>query len=726
MAMLEGTLSKWTNVMKGWQYRWFVLDEYAGLLSYYTSKEKMMKGVRRGCVRLKGAVIGIDDQDVNTFTITVDHKTFHFQARDADEREKWVRRLEDTILRHANRSRALWEQQYSSPGSGSNSHGTPSSSARRTTTLALFDGKVSEADAYLQLMIEQTTKIDSRIQTLGECEEAEGLKTIYEHANAMLDNIKHSIVLLQITKNTANPINGIYQGPIVSKSETETEASDTVPETSYSSSEGEDDFFDANDDPFNSSQLNTPTSNTRTLSDPAARLSTDEHFVTAEDNTSNSVSLKKQDSQDTSAASAVPNDVGRLGARKSYDSKSLPIRNDGSLDYDALYEDESDNDLSMESHGSVVTHLLSQVKIGMDLTKVVLPTFILERRSLLEMYADYFAHPDLFLRIADLKEPRERMIQVVRWYLSAYHAGRKSSVAKKPYNPILGEIFQCHWDTPDMPTGDDNSNIEVREGPVPWCRKDQLTFIAEQVSHHPPISAFYAEHYNKKISFSAHVWTKSKFLGLSIGVHNIGQGTVTLCDLNEEYIVTFPNGYGRSILTVPWIELGGTVTITCPQTGYHADIDFLTKPFYGGKRNRIQGEIYAPSDKKSFVSISGEWSGLMEYKFNDGSKPSKFETFVDVNSIPIFKKKVRPVAEQSDMESRKVWKEVTAGLKMNDIDKATNAKFQVEQKQRVEARERKETSGEWENKYFKAVGDSWIYNNPLLHRLTLERRDSKR
>ena len=52
---------------------------------------------------------------------------------------------------------------------------------------------------------------------------------------------------------------------------------------------------------------------------------------------------------------------------------------------------------SMEQHGSVVMHLLSQVKIGMDLTKVVLPTFILERRSLLEMYADFFAHPQLFL-----------------------------------------------------------------------------------------------------------------------------------------------------------------------------------------------------------------------------------------------------------------------------------------------------------------------------------------
>lgn len=78
--------------------------------------------------------------------------------------------------------------------------------------------------------------------------------------------------------------------------------------------------------------------------------------------------------------------------------RSIPFQSDGTLDYDALYEDDDETDLSMESHGSVVAHLLSQVKIGMDLTKVVLPTFILERRSLLEMYADYFAHPDLFLK----------------------------------------------------------------------------------------------------------------------------------------------------------------------------------------------------------------------------------------------------------------------------------------------------------------------------------------
>ena len=36
MAVMEGPLSKWTNVMQGWQYRWFVLDENVALLSYYT------------------------------------------------------------------------------------------------------------------------------------------------------------------------------------------------------------------------------------------------------------------------------------------------------------------------------------------------------------------------------------------------------------------------------------------------------------------------------------------------------------------------------------------------------------------------------------------------------------------------------------------------------------------------------------------------------------------
>lgn len=65
------------------------------------------------------------------------------------------------------------------------------------------------------------------------------------------------------------------------------------------------------------------------------------------------------------------------------------------------------------------------------------------------------------LSIAEQSEPRERMVQVVRWYLSAFHAGRKGSVAKKPYNPILGEVFYCHWDLP-AETDEPVSGVSVR------------------------------------------------------------------------------------------------------------------------------------------------------------------------------------------------------------------------------------------------------------------------
>lgn len=89
------------------------------------------------------------------------------------------------------------------------------------------------------------------------------------------------------------------------------------------------------------------------------------------------------------------------------------------------------------------------------------------------------------------------MVQIVRWYLSSYHAGRNSAVAKKPYNPILGEIFRCHWDVPGITNVESESNNPItlqknsenalsEENPLPWTNPDQLVFLAEQVSHHPP------------------------------------------------------------------------------------------------------------------------------------------------------------------------------------------------------------------------------------------------
>ncbi|XP_074122051.1 oxysterol-binding protein-related protein 9 isoform X4 [Sminthopsis crassicaudata] len=716
-SIMEGPLSKWTNVMKGWQYRWFVLDYNAGLLSYYTSKDKMMRGSRRGCVRLRGAVIGIDDEDDSTFTITVDQKTFHFQARDADEREKWIQALEETILRHT-----LQLQ-------GVDSGFVPS--------VQDFDKKLTEADAYLQILIDQLKLFDNKLQNCKDDEQRKKIETLKETTNNMVESIKHCIVLLQIAKSTINPVDAIYQPnplePVISTMPTQT----VLPTESDPSCKSEPRPSSLPVGPgvtaLGHPQTPTPNSTGSGHSAPSSSLTSPSHvnlspntvpefsysssedeFYDADEFHQSSSSPKRFIDSSGSASVLTHSSSGNSLKRPDTTESLISSISNGMSDADLFdCHDDRDDDGeagSVEEHKSVIMHLLSQVRLGMDLTKVVLPTFILERRSLLEMYADFFAHPDLFVSISDQKDAKDRMVQVVRWYLSAFHAGRKGSVAKKPYNPILGEIFQCHW---TLPMENEENAEPMSEGPVPWGSKNCVTFVAEQVSHHPPISAFYAECFNKRIQFNAHIWTKSKFLGMSIGVHNIGQGCVSCLDHDEHYILTFPNGYGRSILTVPWVELGGECTINCSKTGYSANIVFHTKPFYGGKKHRITAEIFPPNDKKSFCSIEGEWNGVMYAKFATGENT----VFIDTKKMPIIKKKVRKLEDQNEYESRCLWKDVTYNLKIRDIDAATEAKHRLEERQRAEARERKEKDVQWETRLFHEDGECWVYDEPLLKRL---------
>ncbi|KAM3915317.1 oxysterol-binding protein-related protein 9 isoform 4-T4 [Leptodactylus fuscus] len=721
-SIMEGPLSKWTNVMKGWQYRWFVLDYNAGLLSYYTSKDKMMRGSRRGCVRLRGAVIGIDDEDDSTFTITVDQKTFHFQARDADEREKWIHALEETILRHT-----LQLQ-------GVDSGFVPS--------VQDFDKKLAESDAYLQILIDQIKVFDDKIQNCKDDEQRKKIENLKDTTCSMVESIKHCIVLLQIAKSTINPVDSIYQPSPLEPAVIRTMPTQTVPmPEAVQVGKGEQRpsslAVGSVVGTLPSHQTPTPNSTGSGQSVPSSSLTSPSHvnlspntvpdfsysssedeFYDADEFYQSTSSPKRcmellSSCSSESAAALTHSSTGTSLKRPDTTESLNSSMSNGTNDAEQFdTQDDRDDDgegESVEEHKSVIMHLLSQVRLGMDLTKVVLPTFILERRSLLEMYADFFAHPDLFLSIGDHKDPKDRMIQVVRWYLSAFHAGRKGSVAKKPYNPILGEVFQCHWDLPGQENEDSES---VSEGPVPWASKNNVTFVSEQVSHHPPISAFYAECYNKRIQFNAHIWTKSKFLGMSIGVHNIGQGCVSCLDYDEHYILTFPNGYGRSILTVPWVELGGECNINCSKTGYSAIITFHTKPFYGGKKHRVTAEIYPPNDKKSICSIEGEWNGVMYTKNANGENV----VFIDTKKMPTVKKKVRKLEDQLEYESRRLWKDVTLNLKIRDIDAATEAKHRLEEKQRAEARERKETEVPWETRLFHEDGECWVYDEPLLKR----------
>ena len=62
------------------------------------------------------------------------------------------------------------------------------------------------------------------------------------------------------------------------------------------------------------------------------------------------------------------------------------------------YETQSTKEMGYEEHKSRTLVLLSQLKLGTELTRTNLPVFFCENRSLLQVIADAFRQPELLLK----------------------------------------------------------------------------------------------------------------------------------------------------------------------------------------------------------------------------------------------------------------------------------------------------------------------------------------
>ena len=101
---------------------------------------------------------------------------------------------------------------------------------------------------------------------------------------------------------------------------------------------------------------------------------------------------------------------------------------------------------------------------------MTLPVSFNEPTSLLQRVAEDMEYTDLLDTAADRTDPTERMVYVAAFAASEY-ASTIGRVAK-PFNPLLGETYE-------------------------YVRPDKgYRFFIEQVSHHPPIGAAWAESKN--------------------------------------------------------------------------------------------------------------------------------------------------------------------------------------------------------------------------------------
>lgn len=98
--------------------------------------------------------------------------------------------------------------------------------------------------------------------------------------------------------------------------------------------------------------------------------------------------------------------------------------------------------------------------------------FVLITLQIVGRFLTLLAHPDDFITAVKLPSAEERFVSVVKYYLNSIYPARKSGVAKKPYNPILGEIFRCRWTVPGLPL----AGKLVADGPFPDSDYNQVFF----------------------------------------------------------------------------------------------------------------------------------------------------------------------------------------------------------------------------------------------------------
>ncbi|KAF9529458.1 hypothetical protein CPB83DRAFT_852709 [Crepidotus variabilis] len=344
-----------------------------------------------------------------------------------------------------------------------------------------------------------------------------------------------------------------------------------------------------------------------------------------------------------------------------------------------------DTSILDENEGSIITSLISQLRVGMDLSKVTFPTFVLEPRSMLERITDFMSHPDLIFGADQVEDPEERFIRVLQYYLAGWHIKPKG--VKKPYNPVLGEFFRCRYDYPDGSQG---------------------FYIAEQVSHHPPISAFFYISPANRLSIIGELRPKSKFLGNSVSTTMEGENRVTLLGKPEdgEYVITMPNMYARGILFGKMVlELGDTCMAKNEKNDLYCDLEFKTKGFFSGTYNAIAGKVRKNTTEVG--EVSGRWSHLMEIRQNKtGKKRVLFDAVKDGQNVS--PKWCPPEEEQEINESRRLWSDLTDAINHKDMEQATIAKTAVEDAQREQRRKREESGEVHVPRFFEQVNGQWL------------------
>uniref|UniRef100_A0A671M2Q8 Oxysterol-binding protein n=1 Tax=Sinocyclocheilus anshuiensis TaxID=1608454 RepID=A0A671M2Q8_9TELE len=220
--------------------------------------------------------------------------------------------------------------------------------------------------------------------------------------------------------------------------------------------------------------------------------------------------------------------------------------------------------------------------IGMELSKITMPVIFNEPLSFLQRLTEYMEHTYLIHKASTSQDSIHRMKCVAAFAVSAVASQWERT--GKPFNPLLGETYEL-------------------------LREDLgFRWVSEQVSHHPPVSAFHAEGIKSDFRFHGSIYPKLKFWGKSVEAEPRGIITLELPLHNEAYTWTNPTCCVHNIIMGQlWIEQYGNVEIINHKTGERCCLNFKPCGIFGKELHKVEGYILDKS-KRKICALYGKWT----------------------------------------------------------------------------------------------------------------------
>lgn len=330
-----------------------------------------------------------------------------------------------------------------------------------------------------------------------------------------------------------------------------------------------------------------------------------------------------------------------------------------------------------------------------DLASLTAPAFILSSQSLVEFSAYWAENQELFIAPTREPDPAKRALLVLRWLMNTLHQqycsrSEKFGNEKKPLNPFLGELYLGHWEEGDL---------------------GRTELVSEQVSHHPPVTAYCITNEKNRIQLQGYNGQKASF-SRTIHIKQVGHSLLTLyppgSNEPETYLITLPALHVENLIYgAPFIELGKYTHLTS-SSGYTAKIDYAGKGWVSGKKNSFTAALWKEgegSEKKPLYSIDGQWSETFTIKEGDGGKKSKELESVSAKKTKLSKLVTAPLEQQDPMESRRAWANVAKSIEKGDMDATSNYKSRIENAQRALRKKEQEENRTWQRVFFSQPDD---------------------